>query len=140
MFGAFGVAPGAIGSQPSLGQGILLLNKAFGLGCSPPHSSATGFWAAAAGAVRDELWSRSRPRRLCSIFGGSSDGGMIALPGAWAIGARVEKLGADGKPRPIPGHNIPMVMLGTFILAFGWFGFNPGSTPHEVVFWPRKSP
>jgi Amt family ammonium transporter len=53
---------------------------------------------------------------------------VIALAGAWAIGARVEKFGADGNPRPIPSHNIPMVMLGTFILAFGWFGFNPGST------------
>jgi Amt family ammonium transporter len=38
------------------------------------------------------------------------------------------KFGKDGKPRPMPGHDVPMVMLGTFILAFGWFGFNPGST------------
>src|SRR4029077_10228185 len=34
----------------------------------------------------------------------------------------------NGKPQAMPGHNIPMVVLGTFILAFGWFGFNPGST------------
>ena len=65
-------------------------------------------------------------------FAGSSvvhqTGGMIALVGAWVIGARLGKFGADGKPRAIPSHNIPMVMLGTFILAFGWFGFNPGST------------
>ncbi len=55
-------------------------------------------------------------------------GGMIGLAGSICIGARLGKYGKDGKPRPMPGHDIPMVMLGTFILAFGWFGFNPGST------------
>ena len=55
-------------------------------------------------------------------------GGMIAIAGGYCIGPRLGKYGPDGKPRPIPGHDIPMVMLGTFILAFGWFGFNPGST------------
>jgi Amt family ammonium transporter len=65
-------------------------------------------------------------------FAGSSVvhmcGGMIAIAGAIVIGARIGKFGPDGKPRPIPGHNIVYVILGTFILAFGWFGFNPGST------------
>ena len=65
-------------------------------------------------------------------FAGSSVvhmcGGMIALAGAIVIGPRLGKYGPDGKARPIPGHNLPFVMLGTFILAFGWFGFNPGST------------
>lgn len=65
-------------------------------------------------------------------FAGSSVvhmcGGMIAIAGAAVIGARVGKFGPDGKPRPIPGHNIVFVIVGTFILAFGWFGFNPGST------------
>ena len=55
-------------------------------------------------------------------------GGMIAIAGAACIGPRLGKFTKDGKPRPIQGHDIPMVMLGTFILAFGWFGFNPGST------------
>jgi Amt family ammonium transporter len=55
-------------------------------------------------------------------------GGVIALAGGMVIGPRLGKYGPDGKPRPIPGHDVPMVMLGTFILAFGWFGFNPGST------------
>ncbi len=55
-------------------------------------------------------------------------GGMIALAGGLAIGPRLGKYGKDGKPRAIPGHDVPMVMLGTFILALGWFGFNPGST------------
>lgn len=54
-------------------------------------------------------------------------GGAIALAGAIIIGPRVGKF-VDGKPVPIPAHHIPMVVAGTFILAFGWFGFNPGST------------
>ena len=64
-------------------------------------------------------------------FAGSSVvhamGGAIALAGAIIIGPRIGKY-VDGKPRAIPGHHIPMVIAGTFILAFGWFGFNPGST------------
>jgi ammonia channel protein AmtB len=44
------------------------------------------------------------------------------------IGPRVGKYGKDGRVNVIPGHNIPMAIIGTFILAFGWFGFNPGST------------
>jgi len=55
-------------------------------------------------------------------------GGVIGLAGALVLGARIGKYDKEGKPQPIPGHNIPMVVLGTFILAFGWFGFNPGST------------
>jgi Amt family ammonium transporter len=43
------------------------------------------------------------------------------------VGPRIGKY-VNGKPQAMPGHNIPMVVLGTFILAFGWFGFNPGST------------
>jgi Amt family ammonium transporter len=65
-------------------------------------------------------------------FAGSSVvhmvGGVAAFTGAKILGPRIGKYGLDGKPRPIPGHNVPMVVLGTFILAFGWFGFNPGST------------
>ena len=54
-------------------------------------------------------------------------GGIIGLAGAIVIGPRIGKY-VDGKPQAMPGHNVPMVVLGTFILAFGWFGFNPGST------------
>lgn len=54
-------------------------------------------------------------------------GGAIALAGGLVIGPRIGKY-VNGKPQAIPGHNIPMVVVGTFILAFGWFGFNPGST------------
>ena len=65
-------------------------------------------------------------------FAGSSVvhmvGGVTALAGAMVIGPRTGKYNKDGTANPIPGHNIPMAILGTFILAFGWFGFNPGST------------
>lgn len=55
-------------------------------------------------------------------------GGVAALAGALILGPRIGKFGADGTPRAIPGHHIPMAMLGTFILLFGWFGFNAAST------------
>jgi len=65
-------------------------------------------------------------------FAGSSVvhmvGGVTALAGAMVLGARIGKYNKDGSANPIPGHNIPMAALGCFILAFGWFGFNPGST------------
>ena len=54
-------------------------------------------------------------------------GGVAALMGAIFIGPRIGKFGPDGKPRAIPGHSIPFVILGVFILFIGWFGFNPGS-------------
>ncbi|MBN1506805.1 MAG: ammonium transporter [Sedimentisphaerales bacterium] len=57
-----------------------------------------------------------------------SIGGWLALAGAIMLGPRIGKYGEDGKPRAIPGHNIPLAALGVFILWFGWFGFNPGST------------
>ena len=57
-----------------------------------------------------------------------SVGGWLALAGAIVVGPRLGKYGADGKTRAIPGHNIPLAGLGVFILWFGWFGFNPGST------------
>lgn len=55
-------------------------------------------------------------------------GGMCALAGAIVLGPRLGKYNQDGSINAIPGHHIPMGLLGTFILAFGWFGFNAGST------------
>jgi Amt family ammonium transporter len=55
-------------------------------------------------------------------------GGVLALVAGKLIGPRRGKYNTDGTANAIPGHNIPMALLGTFILAFGWFGFNPGST------------
>ncbi|MBM3814514.1 MAG: ammonium transporter [Acidimicrobiia bacterium] len=57
-----------------------------------------------------------------------SVGGWAALAGAIVIGPRLGKFAKDGTPRPIPGHSLTMAALGVFILFFGWFGFNAGST------------
>jgi Amt family ammonium transporter len=57
-----------------------------------------------------------------------SIGGWAALAGAVVLGPRLGRYGADGTPRAIPGHNLVMATLGMFLLWFGWFGFNAGST------------
>ena len=65
-------------------------------------------------------------------FAGSSvvhlQGGVIALVFAWLLGPRFGKYNKDGSINPMPAHNIPLVILGTFILAFCWFSFNAGSS------------
>ena len=65
-------------------------------------------------------------------FAGSTvvhyQGALAGLAGALILGPRIGKFGKDGRANPIPGHNIPFAVLGTLILWFGWFGFNPGST------------
>jgi Amt family ammonium transporter len=65
-------------------------------------------------------------------FAGSSvvhmTGGVAALAGAMVLGPRMGKFRADGTANAIPGHHIPMAIAGCLILAFGWFGFNAGST------------
>jgi ammonium transporter, Amt family len=65
-------------------------------------------------------------------FAGSSIvhaiGGAAALAGVIIVGPRVGKFRADCTPNLMSGHNIPLAALGTFILWFGWYGFNPGST------------
>jgi Amt family ammonium transporter len=67
-----------------------------------------------------------------SDFAGSgvvhSVGAVTALALGIMIGPRIGKFDRQGKPRAIPGHDITWVLTGCFILAFGWFGFNPGST------------
>lgn len=65
-------------------------------------------------------------------FAGSSvvhlTGAVIAFVGGLIVGPRVGKYNPDGSSNPIPGHNLPLAFIGTIILAFGWFGFNAGST------------
>ena len=57
-----------------------------------------------------------------------SVGGWAAFMGAYLLGPRSGKYSKDGSVRAIPGHNLPLAALGVFILWFGWFGFNAGST------------
>jgi len=54
-------------------------------------------------------------------------GGIIGLAGTFVLGPRIGKY-RNGRPVPIPGHQLPLVVIGTLVLAFGWFGFNPGAT------------
>jgi ammonium transporter, Amt family len=65
-------------------------------------------------------------------FGGSSvvnmTGGLTALAGAMVLGPRIGKFRRDGAIGLLAGHNLPLAMAGTLILAFGWFGLNAGST------------
>ena len=193
MFGNFGNAAAAIGWQPSLGQGIALLNgeyhptlfghdwglwgtKGFFLNAGvfdsaifclflfemvfmdtaatiPTGAMAErwnfksffvyGFWVSmfAYPLYGNWVWGGGWLATLGQEFGlghghvdfaGSSvvhmTGAMIALAGAICVGPRIGKFGPDGKPRAIPAHDITLVIAGTIILAFGWFGFNPGST------------
>jgi Amt family ammonium transporter len=65
-------------------------------------------------------------------FSGSTQvhsiGGWAAVAGVFLLGPRIGKYSPDGKVNPIPGHSMMAATIGTFVLWFGWFGFNPGST------------
>jgi Amt family ammonium transporter len=72
-------------------------------------------------------------------FAGSSAvhamGGFAALAAAIVLGPRIGKYQPNGESNAIPGHNLPLAAIGGFILWFGWFGFNPGSTLSAVGNW-----
>ncbi len=55
-------------------------------------------------------------------------GGFASLAAAYVLGPRIGRFDADGKPVDMPGHNASLTLLGVFLLWFGWYGFNPGST------------
>ena len=57
-----------------------------------------------------------------------SIGGWAALAGVIMLGPRIGKYSKDGKTLPLPGHSMTSATIGVFVLWFGWFGFNPGST------------
>jgi Amt family ammonium transporter len=59
-------------------------------------------------------------------------GAVAALAGTLLLGPRIGKFDARGRAHPIPGHSMPLAVLGVLILWFGWFGFNPGSTLSAV--------
>jgi len=62
-------------------------------------------------------------------------GGFSALAAAIVLGPRIGKYAKDGSSNTIPGHNLPLAAVGAFILWFGWFGFNPGSSLGAVGNW-----
>jgi Amt family ammonium transporter len=103
----------------------------FGFFCSTLTYPIFGNWAWGGGWL-SQLGVNFGLGHGYSDFAGSGVvhmvGGWMALAGALVLGPRIGKINKDGSVNTIPGHNIPMAALGTFILAFGWFGFNPGST------------
>ncbi len=62
-------------------------------------------------------------------------GGFSALAAAIVLGPRIGKYNVDGSSNTFPGHNLPLAAMGAFILWFGWFGFNPGSSLGAVGNW-----
>ena len=77
--------------------------------------------------------------RGCNDFAGSAAvhamGGFSALAAAIVLGPRIGKYSKEGNSNTIPGHNLPLASVGAFILWFGWFGFNPGSSLGAVGNW-----
>ena len=62
-------------------------------------------------------------------------GGFSALAAAIVLGPRIGKYSKEGNSNTLPGHNLPLASVGAFILWFGWFGFNPGSSLGAVGNW-----
>ena len=82
----------------------------------------TGSWEWGAGWLDDRGFSDFAGSTLVHGVGGAG-----ALAGALILGPRLGKYAADGSVQPIPGHSMPLVTIGVFLLWFGWFGFNGGS-------------
>ncbi|MBN1493754.1 MAG: ammonium transporter [Candidatus Omnitrophica bacterium] len=89
-----------------------------------------GSWAWG-GLLNGGGWLENLPTPFIDFAGSTvvhSIGGWLALAGAIVLGPRLGKYGKDGRSNALPGHNLSLAALGVFILWFGWFGFNPGST------------
>ncbi len=103
----------------------------WGLFCGAVYYPLFGAWTWGGGWLA-KLWDTASLGHGYVDFAGSgvvhAMGGAAALAGALVLGPRLGKYGPDGEVRTIAGHHIPMAMLGTFILLFGWFGFNAAST------------
>ena len=90
-----------------------------------------GNWAWGAGWLSQLGSNLGLGKGYCDFAGSGvvhAVGGMTALAVSIIIGPRIGKYNRDGSSNPIIGHDISAVLIGCFILAFGWFGFNPGST------------
>jgi Amt family ammonium transporter len=103
----------------------------WGLFCGAIYYPIFGAWTWGGGWI-SQLGNSMEWGNGYADFAGSgvvhAVGGVAALAGSIVLGPRIGKFDKDGKPRALPGHHIPMAMLGTFILLFGWFGFNAAST------------
>ena len=115
----------------------------WGLFCGAIYYPLFGAWTWGGGWLA-KLGKTGEPGFGYVDFAGSgvvhTMGGVAALAGAIVLGPRIGKYGADGKPRTLAAHHIPMAMLGTFILLFGWFGFNAASTFAATDSASRSSP
>jgi len=90
-----------------------------------------GNWAWGAGWLSQLGTNLGLGKGYCDFAGSGvvhAVGGLTALAVAMIVGPRIGKYNRDGSSNPIIGHDISAVLIGCFILAFGWFGFNPGST------------
>jgi Amt family ammonium transporter len=90
-----------------------------------------GNWAWGAGWLSQLGSNVGLGKGYCDFAGSGvvhAVGGLTALAVSLIVGARIGKFNRDGSSNPIIGHDISAVLIGCFILAFGWFGFNPGST------------
>jgi len=104
---------------------------AWGLFCGAVYYPIIAAWTWGGGWLA-RTWSSMSLGAGYVDFAGSgvvhTVGGVAALTGAIVLGPRIGKFDKDGKARAMPGHHIPMAMIGSFILLFGWFGFNAAST------------
>ncbi len=90
-----------------------------------------GNWAWGGGWLSQLGTNNQLGKGYCDFAGSGvvhAVGGITALAVCFIIGPRIGKFNRDGSSNPIIGHDISAVLIGCFILAFGWFGFNPGST------------
>ena len=90
-----------------------------------------GNWAWGGGWLSQLGTNNQLGKGYCDFAGSGvvhAVGGITALAVCFIIGPRIGKFNRDGSSNPIIGHDVSAVLIGCFILAFGWFGFNPGST------------
>ncbi len=102
---------------------------AYGVAASTVIYPVYGCWVWGNGWLADLGVMFGLGNGLVDVAGSSvvhMTGGVMALAGAMTLGPRIGKFNKNGTVNAIPGHNVPMVVVGTLILAFGWFGFNAG--------------